>query len=172
MHMLRLLLVLTLALPAALASQAQGGIRVIFWDYVRFGQSNWASAFGLGYDHDMNDRLSMGLQARLLAESDAKWALDYRSAFHLSENDMTSFYIGPQISVLGYESDDRSTTLIPIGMRCGVRGGLERFYADLFVAAHYTLGSGDVQFETTSATMGASTIVLGLHMGWGWDKSR
>lgn len=172
MRIAPLVLVITLSLSSTMVSQAQGGVRLIFWDAMRFGRSNWATCFGLGYDHDMNERLSLGIQARVLAESDAQWAVDYRTAFHLSENDQTSFYIGPQVSAIGYEAPDGNSMLFPIGMRCGVRGGLERFYADVFVATHYTVGSAAVRSESRDRTMGASTIELGLHMGWGWDKAR
>ncbi|MBL7953114.1 MAG: hypothetical protein JNM62_15500 [Flavobacteriales bacterium] len=152
-------------------ARAQGGVRLIFWDVVRFGQNNWATGFGLGYDHDMNERLSLGLQARLFAESRSVWALDYRSAYHLSDNDEASFYIGPQVSVMGYETAGGNATLIPVGMRCGVRGGLERFYADVFVAAHYTLGASAVNDTSRDHTFGSSVIEIGLHMGWGWAKA-
>lgn len=37
---------------------------------------------------------------------------------------------------------DGSGTLIPIGMRMGVRGGLEGFYADLYIGGHYNVGGG------------------------------
>lgn len=152
------------------ACQAQGGVRLIFWDYVSMGERNWANGFGVGYDHDMNERLSLGVQARALAGNGAKWSFDYRSAYHFSDNDAGSFYLGPQVSVMSYETADGNKTLIPLGMRCGVRGGLERFYADLFAAVHYAAGANDLVDTEMGRPLKAASFSLGLHMGWGWEK--
>lgn len=99
-----ILLVVLITCFAACTARAQGGIRIIFWDYAYFGQDTWLSAYGFGYDHDMNERLSLGLQARLLlTDFEPAWSVDYRSAYHFADNTSGSFYMDPQISVFGFK---------------------------------------------------------------------
>ena len=166
------LLFLVVSLFSASKVLAQGGVRAIFWDYMSLGPNNWASGLGLGYDQDLNDRLSLGIQGRILLSNEAKWSVSYRSAYHLADNDEASFYIGPQVAVMSYETRNGNSTLVPIGMRCGVRGGLERFYADIFAAVNYTIGASGVELTSRDPALSASLIEIGLHMGWGWDKAR
>lgn len=50
--------------------------------------------YGLGYDHDLNDRLAMGLQMRYSIGA-ASWVVTYHSHFHFSDNGSSSFHIVP-----------------------------------------------------------------------------
>ena len=52
--------------------------------------------------------------------------VNYRSAYHFSDNDRGSFYFGPSVGVRKF-SEDGAPLLIPVGLRMGVRGGLARF---------------------------------------------
>ncbi len=166
-------LVTTLVVSALLSApvvNAQGGVRAIFWDY-EVVDGSWLSGYGLGFDHDMNERLSMGLQVRY---SGPTLQADYRSAFHFSENDRSSFYLGPQCGLRSFlEEED---LVFPIGLRTGVRGGLRGFYADLFASVSYSLGDRAGYGADTSASLPAVdaspvSFNVGLHMGIGWDRA-
>jgi len=149
---------------------AQGGVRAIFWDY-EFVDGSLLGAYGLGFDHDMNERLSMGLQVKY---AEPFLQADYRSAFHLSDNDQGSFYLGPQVGLRSFMAD--APMVFPVGFRTGVRGGLRGFYADLFASVSYSLGDRTGSIRDPSLTIPAReasplAFNLGLHMGIGWDRA-
>ncbi|MBX2973811.1 MAG: hypothetical protein KF797_11970 [Flavobacteriales bacterium] len=149
---------------------AQGGIRAIFWDYEYFGSGIFMGSYGLGYDKDMNSRLSIAVQGRYGMVSGGAMQFDYRSAFHFADNSSGSFYLGPQITYRRFM--ELEATQIPIGLRMGVRGGLQGFYADLFATVYYAAGDARLSRELGRADPSPSPlgIALGLHMGIGWDK--
>ena len=161
-------LITGIALLCANAIQAQGGIRGIFWNAepVVVGFQEDAFSYGLGYDHDLNDRLSLGVSMRFLPSVEG-WVLTYRSAYHFADNESSSFYLGP---TLGVRSLLDNGTQIPFGIRIGVRGGLEKFYADLYVGAHYNVGASG---RSSSDPRGVrdlrqGSFCVGLDLGWGW----
>lgn len=72
------------------AKRASGPVRVPKWyDDDPFN-------CGIGHDHDMNDRLPLGLSLRVIPSIQG-WLVNYRSAFHFSDNKSASFYMGPTI---------------------------------------------------------------------------
>jgi hypothetical protein len=157
-------------LMVATTVNAQGGVRAIFWDY-EFVDRSWLGAYGLGYDHDMNERLSMGFQVKY---AEPFIQADYRSAFHFSDNDHGSLYLGPQVGLRSFMSEE--AMVFPVGFRTGVRGGLRGFYADLFASVSYSLGERAGYERDPSLTIPAVngsplSFNLGLHMGIGWDRA-
>jgi hypothetical protein len=150
-------------------ANAQAGIRGIFWNIepitARLGED--AFNYGIGYDHDMNDRLSLGLSLRVIPSIQG-WVVNYRSAYHFSDNESGSFYMGPTI---GLRSLGTYGTQLPVGMRMGVRGGLERFYADLYIGGLYIIGGSSPigGSESVGAVdLRTGTVWVGLDLGWGW----
>lgn len=146
---------------------AQGGVRMIFWDYEFYG-GEVLPAYGLGYDQDLNDRLSLGVQVRY---SGPTLQFDYRSAYHFADNDRGSFYMGPQMGLRSFVEEE--AIVLPVGFRLGVRGGLRGFYADVFAGASYAIGEQpDLASESSlNPVVSASplTFNLGLHLGIGWE---
>jgi len=153
------------------ALSAQGGIRAIFWDLEKAGEAQWVSAYGLGYDHDLNKRLSLAAQFRYGSDGTAgHFQFDYRTAYHLADNDATSFYLGPQIGVRSYLSGVEGT-VVPLGMRMGVRGGLKGYFADLFAGVYATLGATGLTrplLDRPRYELAPVSFAIGLHMGIGW----
>jgi hypothetical protein len=147
---------------------AQGGIRGIFWNVepISVGLEEDAFSYGLGYDRDLNDRLSMGLSLRFLTGAQGL-VLTYRSAYHFSDNESSSFYMGPTLSVRSLVDNGMQ---VPVGIRIGVRGGLERFYADLYVGAHYVVGASGRSLSDTGGApdLRQGSYCVGLDLGWGW----
>lgn len=142
---------------------------MIFWDY-QLIDGTMLSAYGVGYDHDMNERLSMSVQVKY---SGPTLQADYRSAFHFADNDRGAFYLGPQLGLCSYLEED--AVLVPIGFRTGVRGGLRGFYADLFAGISYSIGdrsgtNGDLSSSRAAQNISPLSIAFGLHLGLGWDR--
>lgn len=162
-----------LALPFVLlwiAAQGQGGIRFIFLNNepVSTGFNADFQHYGLGYDGDLNDRLSMGVQMRY-SPGASSWVLNYQSSYHFSDNESSSFYMGPNIGIRSVGGSDKAT-LVPLGMRMGVRGGLQGFFADLYVGGLYNFGGGG-RSETEQvgiADLRTTSFCAGLDLGFGW----
>lgn len=160
---------LVLALTICAVAVAQTGVRVVLYDFeFAMAEGQGRSLAGLGVDHDFSERNSMGFDLRYdLANSG--YCAQLRSAYHFSDNRDASVYMGP---VVGYQriGDVDKVTVVPLGMRLGLRGGLERFYADLYVGVVANMSSADV--VTTRGEDGyqfSSTVfVAGLNIGFGW----
>lgn len=151
-------------------AQAQGGIRAILWNYEPlFEEPAGAEAqFGLGHDRDLNERMSLNVSFMLVSEGG--WMASYRSAYHFSDNDASSFYIGPTVGVRNVDVHG-GMLVFPMGMRMGVRGGLERFYADLYAGAHINVGAGKRPLTETGMgyyDLRTGSFCVGLDLGWGW----
>lgn len=101
-------------------AQAQGGIRVTPWNYEPLfeGPSGWAAQYGIGYDRDLNEGLSLNVGFLLVSEGG--WMATYRSAFHVSDNDASSFYLGPTVALRSV-AEHGGEMVFPVGMRFGVR---------------------------------------------------
>ncbi len=157
------------ALVFAAGCPAQGGIRLIIWNYEPIYRNEISQHFGIGYDQDLNDRLSLGLQGRIGTDGDT-WAINYRSAYHMAENTSGSAYFGPIVGFRHFKELEKN--IYPVGLRFGVRGGLERFYADLHAGVQYNVGAGSVSIGDGRYTTGLATATycIGLDRGWGWDK--
>jgi hypothetical protein len=122
----RLLPLLACGLFCAQAIAQSNGVRFIFPEFTKVyaGKGMWSSyQLGMGYDHDFNDRISMGLDATLDLQratedgndisvqyagytadyqvADKLFSLTYRTAYSFSDNSETHLYIG---SFIGYRS--------------------------------------------------------------------
>jgi len=154
------------------ATAAQSGIRFILLtvEPITVGLGNDAFGYGLGYDHDLNDRLSWGLSMRLVPSIEA-WMLTYRSAYHFVDTGSRSFYLGP---TLGVRSLLDKGMQVPMGMRMGVRGSLENLYADFHVGVQYIAGaSGRVSPDFRGEVgLRQNSICVGLDIGLGWTKKK
>ncbi len=170
----RVVVFVLLALLMDSAAHAQGGIRAIFFNNepVATGFSEDFLHYGLGYDTDLNDRLSILMQVRTSPGS-SSWVVDYHSKYHFSDNDYSSFYLGPNIGVRAIGGSE-SATLVPVGMRMGVRGGLEGFYADLYVGGLYNIGGGgSIELESVgNRDLRNLSFCAGLDLGVGWGKKK
>lgn len=172
-HSSRSLLVLLALFGWGVRAQAQaGGIRLILWNYEAVYElsSGRLEHFGIGYDQDITDRTSFGLKFRIPLDGSG-WVVNYNSAYHFSSTENGSFYMGPTI---GYRSlaGEGVGSVIPLGFRIGVRGGLERFYADLHAGYVYNLGGGgQVLLEDSSQPydLMKSSFCVGVDLGWGWS---
>lgn len=161
-------------LLAPLITSAQHGIRAIFWDYEPIYGDGFSQAtmVGLGYDHDLNERISNAVQFRLSTGGDT-WVANYRSAYHFADTDGASFYTGPVVGLRSIKGSTESSMLVPLGFRMGVRGGLEGFFADLHAGFVYNVGgTGRLLMERSGAPVDILpfTFNVGLHMGLGWDR--
>lgn len=170
----RLALFTALALMVTGVAHAQGGIRAIFFNNepVSTGFNADFLHYGLGYDGDLNDRLAMGVQMRY-SPGASSWVVNYHSHYHFSDNESTSFYMGPNIGIRSIGGSE-SAILVPVGMRMGVRGGLEGFYADLYLGGHYNVGGGGpAVLEDVGATdLRTLSFCAGVDLGIGWGKKK
>lgn len=142
------------------------------WNYEPLfeGPSGWAAQYGIGYDRDLNEGLSLNVGFLLVSEGG--WMATYRSAFHVSDNDASSFYLGPTVALRNV-AEHGGEMVFPVGMRFGVRGGLERFYGDLYAGVHVNLGAGARRLSdagTAYPDLRTGSFCLGLDLGWGWAR--
>lgn len=198
------------------------GVRFIFPEFTKVyaGKNMWSSyQLGMGYDHDFNDRISMGLDvtidlqrateedgqsievpyAGLIANyysGDRLLSVIYRTAYAFTDNSETHLYIGSyfgfrsfkQTLDLGYVTDpsgssngsgpfqqqvEAKKTLLPIGLRLGVRGSLEGGFADLYTQVGYNIGGGESAFSQAYFSgrdfdLSSMSFTLGLAYGFGW----
>lgn len=148
---------------------AQTGVRVVLYDYELDGEGSYSlrGFVGLGADHDFSERTSMGV--------DLRYGISYRtvggqvrSAFHFSDAGSASFYLGPTVGIQ-VASEHERYTFVPVGMRMGVRGGLERFYADLYLGFVSNLGAANaVQGRSERGDVAPVGVTVGLNIGFGW----
>jgi hypothetical protein len=151
--------------------QAQGGIRGIFSNLepITTGFNGDGSHYGIGYDHDVSDRLSMAITVRR-STGVPSTVVNYRSAYHFSDNEGSSYYMGSMVGLRSFGSEGPGLQF-PVGFRFGARGGLEGFFADLYVGGHYNLGaSGEVTdtYEGVTSDLRKWGFSVGLDVGWGW----
>lgn len=161
------ILVVLLLLVLKVDTMAQGGIRLIIWNYGYILSDRVDQQFGVGYDHDLTERTSLSVGA-MYSTANA-WMVQYRSAYHLAPNDGASFYVGPTLAYHKYENE---VSTVPVGIRIGLRGGLARFYADLHAGYAYTIGAGEVLLpeRTLPIDITKHSFCAGLDLGWGWDR--
>jgi len=162
-----------LALLFANAACAQGGIRIIIWNLEPVEENDMDGHYGLGYDHDLNDRLSLAVTARYAVNSESV-VLNYWSAYHFSDNSSTSFYLATMAGLRMFREDGYGVQ-VPLGFRLGVRGGLEKFYVDVYAGVHYSVGSnGRVLSDNgfRSIDLRQNSFCLGLDLGFGWARKK
>jgi hypothetical protein len=220
--MRRHLLLFASVLLCAHAFTQGNGVRFIFPEMTKVyaGKSMWRSyQFGMGYDHDFNDRISMGLDVTMdlpgsadeSGESievpygglignyytgDRVLSVTYRTAYAFSNNEDAHLYLGSyfgfrsfkQTLELSYVEDpsgwtsgngpfpqraEAKKTLVPVGLRLGVRGSLESGFADVYTQVGYTIGGGESAFAQSyfageEFDLSSLSFTLGLAYGFGW----
>ncbi|HRH68064.1 MAG TPA: hypothetical protein PLB89_01025 [Flavobacteriales bacterium] len=91
----------TAMLLSCTGSCAQGGVRLILWNYEPIYSTQGygdVQHIGVGYDQDLNERLSFGVQGRTTFDGHS-WVINYRSAYHMADNTSGSVYFGPTVGV-------------------------------------------------------------------------
>jgi hypothetical protein len=141
---------------------------------------------GLGFQHDFEKRLGMAVDLNYAVgeESDVR-ALEaiYSAKFFTSDNDATAFYIGSFLGVQRLSGSGSTSTGIssasgefshlqfPIGLRAGLRGGLEGYFGEIFTHVGYALGNGTL-VPTSSGGMNSEALYFGVgfsFLGFGWE---
>ena len=105
----------------------------------RMNPCSWA--LGYDHDHDLSRSLAYSVDADYLTvafldddETDGEALQPHHRAFTLTGGpDACSFYFGSRLGARRYSFLDDVTWSCPVGLRIGVRGGLEKFFADLFL---------------------------------------
>ena len=216
--MARSILFGTALLATAAVAHAQAtGIRVIFPEFTQTTREGNFKRFllGGGLDHDLNDRLSLGLDVLFdptgsdysgeeiqvtsgayVANYDLSaktLAIAYRAVYAFSDNDETHVYLGSSIGYrklkqtvnLAYvdgptydngpfqQRAEGSVSVIPVGLRLGVAGGLEGGYGDLYLSAMYGIGSNKSGFSQSFFSgdefkPASFILTIGLAYGIGW----
>ncbi|MBS1583622.1 MAG: hypothetical protein JST66_15585 [Bacteroidetes bacterium] len=190
------------AFSLALGVSGQSAIRAIApYDLIRgFNELGLANVqLGLGFDHDLNDHLAFGVDvihrfegtsrsASVQPPSDLSgWEAQYRSYYLLGDHERTSFYAGSWIGLrhltyaIGLKRSDGTflreegaVMSVPVGVRFGVRGGLEGFFLDAFVAFGYAIG-GSVPTKRygmdsfVQKPLSGAELRAGINFGFGWD---
>jgi hypothetical protein len=156
---------------------AQGGIRVPTYNAEMMGKE-LRLPLGIGFDHDLNERMSILLTARaIFGGFKEEFSVDYRSAYHFADNSSSSFYMGPVIGVRKTLGQGGALTL-PMGLRMGVRGGLDRWYGDLYAGFQYRpfLSGTYIQSDNYSWQREVRRLPVGLYagldIGFGWEGRR
>lgn len=147
------------------------GIRGILYSFETLpnNRSAHTQSVGLGYDHDLEQRLSFNVNFRTDLEGQV-WTAEYRSAYHFSDNSSTSFYVGPSIAYRNISGT--GSGVVPVGLRMGIRGGLDGFFADLYAGFAHNMGGkdlGKLNDRTNKRSPIGTTFVFGLDLGLGWD---
>jgi hypothetical protein len=79
-------------------------------------------------------------------------------------------YVDPSVIGLSY-SQESSGMVFPLGLRFGLRSGLEGFYIDMYTAAGVNLGSKDLGkapfMKKKEAEMSGTFVQLGIALGFG-----
>jgi hypothetical protein len=142
------------------------------------------ATFGLGIQHDFDRRIGMGVDVFYSAGEQYNinaLELIYSAKYFTSSNEYTSFYIGSLVgvqilsgsgSVNGISgSVDVSHIQIPVGLRAGLRGGLEGYFGELFVQGGYAIGHGELYRNSTGSVNSAPLyFMFGLSfLGFGWE---
>lgn len=186
-------------------AKGQGGVRFILGDYL-FGYGELRTrgvGYGLGYDHDLNSRLAWGVDLSYLTTGTTRVGdhriemggldaleLIYRASYMTSNNTRSAFYAGSWVGVRRYAYSepftdasgerrhrDANALSVPLGLRMGVRGGLEGLYGDLYLAMGCRLG-GTVytalsdQAAVRSTALSGAELRVGLALGFGWEGRR
>jgi hypothetical protein len=66
---------------------------------------------------------------------------------------------------------DVSHVQFPVGLRAGVRGGLQGYFAEVFTHVGYAIGSGEL-VSAGSSSLNSRSLYFGLgfsFLGFGWE---
>lgn len=144
---------------------------------------------GLAYQHDFEPRFGVAFDFFYASESNGLKSNEfiYSAKFFTSDNDATAFYIGSFVGVqslkgvvsvvdvnAGMATARRveiSKLQFPIGVRAGVRGGLDGYFAELFTQVGYAIGSGELYMQEGKAVNSSPLYMcVGFSfLGFGWD---
>ena len=149
-----------------------------------------ASAVGLAYQQDLSRRFGLGLDVFWGFETKETKSVEaiYSAKYFFSDNSYTAPYIGSFIGVQklktsfteyvpasnGYTTSrnvEAKRLQVPIGLRAGLRGGLDGYFGELFVQAGYAIGNGNY-YVADGKQVKSSPLFLGLgfsFLGFGWD---
>ncbi len=150
-----------------------------------------STTVGLGYQRDFQRRIGMGVDVNYaMHQGDAFQAFEviYSAKYFTSDNDATAFYLGSFLGFQKLSGDGRtytgtvngssqyedvriSRTQIPVGLRMGVRGGLQGYFAELFFQAGYNLGNGEL-YSSKEGAVSSKPLFMGLgfsFLGFGWE---
>lgn len=144
------------------------------------------ATFGLGVQHDLDRRIGMGVD--LFYSAGEQYAINafefiYSAKYFTSSNEYTSFYVGSLLGVQVLSGSeygmvgstngtvDVSHVQVPIGLRAGLRGGLDGYFGELFVQGGYSIGNGELYRTTTEGVNSAPLyFMLGSSfLGFGWE---
>jgi hypothetical protein len=143
-----------------------------------------SATIGLGFHRDFQRRIGMGVEVNYAKRegSDLKaFEAIYSARYFTGDNDGTSFYLGSFLGVqrISGQGERTSTAEVqnvsrvqfPVGLRIGLRGGLDGYFGELFTHVGYALGNGTL-LTTSSGTMDSAPLYLGLgisFLGFGWE---
>ncbi len=166
-------------------ANAQTGIRFTFLDFDQIS-TNWRPDILVGFDKNLGDRLSIGVDVVKGFRFDQNdddfyamntWGIQYRSQYFFG----SSVYIGSTIgfrrialsvnpdpfgtyySVYGTSPafiPTRDLTIVPVGIRLGLRSELDGWYQDLYAGVGYNLNA--------PTELSSAWINLGYAFGIGW----
>ncbi len=154
--------------------------------------SRFTSAVGLGlaYQQDFSNRFGAGLDFFWGGDSEGAQSFEgiYSAKYFFTDNSSTAPYIGSFIGVqslkdsyseiipLGngytdYNYVEVKKLQVPVGLRAGLRGGLDGYFGELFVQAGFAIGSGDF-YVSNGKQVKSSPLFFGVglsFLGFGWD---
>lgn len=168
--------VLLLSLCVRGRATAQSGVRVHLYNafIVANEPRQLGIVLGLGYDHDLSRSLAFGIDADYVVgafrdddERDGHaYQLNYRAYYLTGNPGGSSFYIGSRLGLRRYSFYEDVTWSCPVGLRIGVRGGLEKFFADLFLE----LGAQAGGTTPSGASLSGPEAHIGVDIGFGWRR--
>ena len=139
-----------------------------------------SATFGLGFQRDFQKRLGMGLDLNYAARDASNVRaieMIYSAKYFAADNDGTACYIGSFIGVQSFSgtgsssSGDIAHLQFPIGLRAGVRGGLEGYFGEVFTHVGYAIGNGTLQ-TNSAGNLSSEPLYFGLgfsFLGFGWE---
>ena len=139
-----------------------------------------SATVGLGFQRDFQKRIGMGLDVNFAQRDGSRIQTIeaiYSAKFFTSDNDATALYIGSFLGVQSYSggsgtsAGDVSHLQFPIGLRAGLRGGLEGYFGELFTHVGYAIGNGEL-VSTSSGKVNSAPLYFGLgfsFLGFGWE---
>jgi hypothetical protein len=151
------------------------------------GQGSIAGNYYLAIHRDFSNRIGASLQAGYGSVGVNTRSIDviYKAKYFVTDNDESAFYLG---SFIGYQKMSGSYSRytpqnpysggtvsfshgqVPIGLTCGVRGGLAGYFAELSCSLGYAIGGGAVLIpeQPGSYTNGVTSSSLYLSVGFSW----
>lgn len=160
-------------LGASHSTMARSGIRTHL--YNAFLVANEPRQLGLvldlGYGHDLSRSLAYGIDADYLImtfrgddENDGEaFQFDHRAYYLTGDPDASSSYFGRRLGLRRIAFEEGVTWSSPIGVGSDVRGGLERFSADLYVELEAQAGGT----TPSGAALSGPEIPAGSDIGFG-----